>query len=507
MPHPQGAGKSLGDRFGKYELLLSLATGGTAEIFLAKQTGEAGFEKLVVVKRLLEHLVEDQEYVQMFLDEARLGARLAHPNIVQTLELGQYNGQYFIAMEYLAGLSLAQVMVLSPARVPGGMFAPELTLALLAQAASGLHCAHEAKLPDGTALKIVHRDVSPQNLIVTFEGSLKLVDFGIAHAAVRDAKTKTGMIKGKFAYMAPEQCLGKPLDRRTDIFALGVVAHEMLTGRRLFKRKSTYETYQAIVAGGPIPRPSVVNPALDPGVDELILPALSFDPDNRYATAEAFGEAMLNFLFSRGKRVASREIAAYLDGYFQPEKVENDRRVATGYVPARPQSVLWDFDDEMLELETFVQADEMVDEPRGQPTMELRTGGASAAGDNQRTLELRVSGNHPVQEPPTRSTDSNTIPEVLPSFRRPSAQGLAAPVDETPLSLPLPAPIPDAAGADEVTRIPVRLRDGSFHPVAAAAAANPANNPPNRTGLLVVMLIIAAAGLLIGAAFLIDKLA
>jgi serine/threonine-protein kinase len=326
-PPSQGAPSSSNQRFGKYELLSLLATGGTAEIHLARLAGEAGFEKIVVIKRLLPTLIDDTEFTQMFLDEARLGARLAHGNIVSTLELGQVNGRYFIAMEYLAGMSLAQLMVgVGKQRMT---LPADLALAMMAQGAAGLHYAHECKTPEGKEMRIVHRDVSPQNLIVSFDGLVKVVDFGIAHAdaSFREARTKAGMVKGKFAYMAPEQCSGKAVDRRTDVFALGVVVHEMLTGRRLFKRKSTYETYTAIMSGV-YPKPSQVAPGLEPGLDDLIMPAIAFSPDERYSTAEAFGEAMLNYLFAKGKRVGNRDIKAYIAKYFAPEIKEHDDRMS-----------------------------------------------------------------------------------------------------------------------------------------------------------------------------------
>src|SRR5262245_23885212 len=273
---PAGADQLLGKRLGKFEIVALLALGGTAEIYLARIGGEHGFEKYMVVKCLHDHLADDTEFVRMFLDEARLGAQLEHSNIVQTLELGQAQGRYFLVMEYLAGMSLAMIARKCKQRVPGGMLPVPIALGLITQACAGLHYAHERRAPDGSALNVVHRDISPQNLVVTFEGMLKLVDFGIAKAEMRETHTKSGTIKGKFAYMSPEQCLAQPVDRRTDIFALGTVLHELLTGRRLFKRDSTYETYQAIV-NGKVPTPSSVNHELDPALDPVVMRALAYD--------------------------------------------------------------------------------------------------------------------------------------------------------------------------------------------------------------------------------------
>jgi serine/threonine protein kinase len=339
-------------RFGAYELLAPLAVGGTAEIFLARWTS-LGVERIVVVKQLLPEHEHDEEFGDMFLDEARLGAQLSHPNIVQTYEMGTVPSgnsvsgpqgpRRFIVMEYLAGLTLGQVVLQARARLPGGLPA-ELAAGMLAQAAMGLHHAHGVKLPDGTELRIVHRDVSPQNLIVTFQGEVKVVDFGIAHAAVREARTKTGMVKGKFAYMAPEQCTGNPVDRRTDVFALGVVLWECLTGQRLFKRKGTYETYRAILSGE-IPAPSQVNPALDRALDGVALTALAREPERRFPTAQAFAHALEGWLRGRGQKA---DVARFIGSVFADEVRTHDERMqrilAGGAVDASGEA--WDRDDE-----------------------------------------------------------------------------------------------------------------------------------------------------------------
>src|SRR6476620_187324 len=243
---PAGAGGLLGKRLGKYEILALLALGGTAEIYLARIGGTAGFEKYVVVKCLHDHLADDPDFVKMFLDEARLAAVLDHSNIVQTFELGEYENRYYMVLEFLAGLSLAMVVRRAQERLQGGYIPVALVLNIAAQACAGLHYAHE-RTTSGKPLNMVHRDISPQNLVISFEGVVKVVDFGIARAEMRETKTKAGTIKGKFAYMSPEQCIAANVDRRTDVFALGVIVHELLTGRRLFKRNSPYETYQAVI--------------------------------------------------------------------------------------------------------------------------------------------------------------------------------------------------------------------------------------------------------------------
>jgi serine/threonine protein kinase len=322
---PAGAGSLIGKRLGNYDVLALLALGGTAEIYLARIDGTAGFEKYVVVKCLHDHLADDPDFVKMFLDEARLAAVLDHSNIVQTMELGEQDGRYYMVMEFLAGLSLAMIVRRASDRIPDGRIAVPLILNITAQAAGGMHYAHE-RMANGKPLNMVHRDISPQNLVIGWEGVVKIVDFGIARAEVRDTKTKAGTIKGKFAYMSPEQCVATNVDRRTDVFALGVIAHELLTGRRLFKRNSPYETYQAVL-DCVVPTPSSINIEIDPALDPIIMKAVAKDKDARYPTAEAFGDALLGYLHQHGKSSAAGEIAQFLEQHFQTEIEEHGERM------------------------------------------------------------------------------------------------------------------------------------------------------------------------------------
>ncbi|MEJ7603056.1 MAG: serine/threonine-protein kinase [Kofleriaceae bacterium] len=322
---PAGAGSLLGKRLGKYEILALLALGGTAEIYLARIGGAAGFEKYVVVKCLHDHLADDTDFVKMFLDEARLAACLDHSNVVQTMELGEHENRYFMVMEFLAGLSLAMIVRRAAERLPGGKIPVPLVLNMLAQAAAGLHYAHD-KTSNGKPLNIVHRDISPQNLVVSFEGVVKVVDFGIAKAEHRETRTRSGTIKGKFAYMSPEQCVANNVDRRTDVFALGVIAHELLTGRRLFKKPSPYETYQSVIECAVEP-PSKLNRELDPEIDPIIMRAITKDKEQRYPTAEAFGDALMGYLHHRGKGSGPGDVARFFDSHFAQEIEEHGARM------------------------------------------------------------------------------------------------------------------------------------------------------------------------------------
>ena len=270
-------------RFGRYEPLFRIGIGGMAEVYAARIRGEAGFQKLVAVKRMLPHLSGDQRFVNMFLDEARLAASITSPHVVQTLDLGRAeDDSLYIVMELAVGVTLADVMRWHGDR--GDLCDPGVALELLAQAAQGLDDAHEARAPTGEPLHLVHRDISPQNILVGIDGRARVSDFGIAHAVhLRRTHTQVGEKKGKFSYFSPEQAFGRPLDRRSDVFSLGIVAWELLSGRRLF-RGAMQEALLA-VRERPVPHLSQVRPELPAEVCDTVMHALERDLDQRYATA------------------------------------------------------------------------------------------------------------------------------------------------------------------------------------------------------------------------------
>ncbi|MBF95173.1 MAG: hypothetical protein CMH58_08460 [Myxococcales bacterium] len=220
-------------RFGRYQLLHRIAQGGMAEVYLAQQTGPAGFSKRLVIKKIHPHLAHNEEFVGMFLDEARVAAQLNHPNIAQIYELGEDEGQYYIAMEFIDGWNLRQLN--KKLRRMGMRIPPELGARIAAETCAGLDYAHRFKDPSGRNLRIVHRDISPQNIMISRDGVVKVIDFGIAKAATNQQLTQGNVLKGKFSYMSPEQAAGKKLDRRSDIFSLGVVLFEMLMGEKPFR--------------------------------------------------------------------------------------------------------------------------------------------------------------------------------------------------------------------------------------------------------------------------------
>ena len=280
---PSGV-ESSAARIGRYEVLARLATGGMAEILLGRVHGPSGFERAVVIKRILPQYAELPSFVSMFLDEARIAARIHHPNVVQVHELGEEDGELFLVMEYLQGESSASLMRRMSAL--GKPIGAALCAHIIAEACAGLHAAHELKDARGNSVNLVHRDISPQNLFVTYDGGVKVLDFGIAKAADRISQTEAGTLKGKFEYMSPEQAEGLSLDRRSDIFALGVVLYELSTGRRLFKRGTAVESLRA-VREGHVMAPSQVIEGYPPRLEEICLKALSHAPEDRYPTAAA----------------------------------------------------------------------------------------------------------------------------------------------------------------------------------------------------------------------------
>lgn len=272
-------------QLGKYEVLCRLSTGGMSEIYLAHQTGLAGFNKLVVLKTILPDIGGEEDFVRMFLDEARTTAAFNHPNIAQVYELGTDDGQLFMAMEFVQGCTLVEMA--RACRTAREAIPIGFTLAAVRDTALALHYAHNFTDARGRKQIVIHRDVAEKNIMVTYEGVTKLLDFGIAKALGRSGRTSVGMVKGTSGYMSPEQIRGEPLDGRSDIFALGVVAHECLTGLRLFHGKSAEEGMMAALKDNVVP-PSKWNPQVPPAVDAVVLKALQRDRDARFSTALEF---------------------------------------------------------------------------------------------------------------------------------------------------------------------------------------------------------------------------
>jgi serine/threonine protein kinase len=316
--------------FGSYQLLAKLATGGMAEIFLARPTG-ANERDVMVLKRILPHLAEDDHFVTMFRDEADLASKLIHKNVCHVHAFGEYAGTWFISMEYLHGVPLSRMMTrLSKA---GKMLDFRVVAGIIVQACEGLHAAHEARGPDGQLMNVVHRDVSPPNMMVCADGLVKLLDFGIAKARGANSRTRTGTVKGKNAYMSPEQILGRELDRRSDVFALAVVMYEMLAIRRLFHRDSDFLTFKAITEE-PIPEIRERRPDLPPGMRAALLQAMARDPNGRFDTALAFGNAIRNSVSTLGGPATPADLARLLSTDFADEMAARDEILKAADEPA-----------------------------------------------------------------------------------------------------------------------------------------------------------------------------
>jgi len=328
--------------FGRYSLLERLAVGGMAEVFRAKITSSHGFEKIVVIKRILPHLAEDQTFVAMFIDEAKLTAQLTHPKIVQILDFGEVRGQYFTALEYVDGFdALALLRVAAQRRVH---IPRPLAAFIVSEVLEALDYAHNARDMDGRLMQIVHRDISPSNIFLSKRGDVKLGDFGIAHTQRREARTQAGTLKGKYGYMSPEQVVGRPIDARSDLFAVGVVLAELLTGRRLFTAPADLDVLLK-VRDVKLDRLDKYGADLPPELNRIVRKALRKNPRERHQSAIELRDDLGDYLFSTGQRVAAVDLRAFTGALFDTgpdaaaqllqaaRRMESPRASRSGVVP------------------------------------------------------------------------------------------------------------------------------------------------------------------------------
>jgi serine/threonine-protein kinase len=296
---------------GKYRVIAELGQGGTANVYLAVARGPSGFNKLVVLKFLKQELAVESEFRRMFLNEARLAARLNHPNVVQTNEVFEEDGRPIIVMEYLEGAALSRVV--GRAREQGQPIPMAMHLRIICDALSGLHYSHELRDYDGTPLGVVHRDMTPQNVFVSFDGKVTLLDFGIAKLTGAIAETQTGVLKGKLRYMPPEQIMGEPVDRRTDIFAVGVMLWEAVTREKMWRGMSDATVMHNIVNGS-IPSPRSLRPDVPQRLEQICMKALASNPNDRYATAAELQLDVEEWL--SGNTVTNRTIGQFVSAVF-----------------------------------------------------------------------------------------------------------------------------------------------------------------------------------------------
>ena len=323
--------------FGKYLLLDRVNIGGMAEVWRAKTFGAGGFERIVAIKRILPNIAEDEEFISMFLDEAKITVQLNHANIAQIYELNNLSNSYFIAMEYVSGKDLRAVF--DRCRKRGEPAPIPLTCYAIAQCCEGLDYAHRAKDRQGRDMSIVHRDVSPQNALVSYDGEVKVIDFGIAKAAGKATKTQAGILKGKFGYMSPEQIRGLPLDGRSDIFAMGVCLYEMLTGERLFVGDSDFSVLEKVRKVEVLP-PSHFNRKIPDQLEKIVMKSLAKDVDDRYQHATELGEDLRAFMYSTGTPFARKDLAAFMKATFA-EDYDKERARITEYAEVKaPEGML-----------------------------------------------------------------------------------------------------------------------------------------------------------------------
>jgi len=509
-------------RFGKYQLIAHIASGGMAEIYLASFEALGGFEKTIVVKRMLPHVQQDPHFVEMFLDEARLAARLNHPNVVQIFDMGQIDERYFIAMEYLAGEALSTLV--RRLRRLKKRFPPVLAAGIVMQAAEGLHHAHCLKGRDGAPLNLVHRDVSPQNVFVLYAGGVKVVDFGVAKAADRSVKTRTGVLKGKLGYMSPEQIQNRELDARADVFSLGVVLWESLVCRRLFRGDSEYSVMR-VISETDAPSPLTVNRHIPERLADITLKALARDREQRYTTAAELRAELAAYLRDTAaeadtvavgrfmqllfkERMASKEemidsalaaddsVAQALSSVWRqqdesrtpsvplstpttgggmaapvgrpPDSIEDVFASSPG-TPAPPRSSALELDDDDIELEPTIMAGAAA----GRPGRAIGIGLAAlllvaAVGFAALRLAGAGSGGQDAGAAPLAATltdaDSLAAPAVVDAATANDVT-LQAAVAAQPDAASAVTPTPDAARPDTMAR-----PDAAAHPDAAAGA-------------------------------------
>ncbi len=309
---------------GRYRVICEIGRGGMASVHLSRIDGPGGFAKWVAIKRIHPHLVENDQLVDMFLDEARMAAGISHPNVAQVFDIGKDKDTYWIAMEYLHGEPVREL--LRSAEERGQPIMSEVAARIISDAAEGLHAAHELRGKNGDLLNLVHRDVTPHNLFITYDGYTKVVDFGIAKAAGRLASTNAGELKGKIAYMAPEQIRNQELDRRTDVFALGIVLWEMTTNQRLFRMDTDLDTLEKVQACV-VPAPSSIVPGYPRHLEEIVLTALARDKEDRYQTARAFSRALQTFL-RRNTLVGFEEVGELMKKTFADKLARRNDHLA-----------------------------------------------------------------------------------------------------------------------------------------------------------------------------------
>lgn len=470
-------------QLGRYEIISPLGAGGMARVYLGLQRSSVGASKLVAIKQLRPEIVTDEGFLAMFADEARIALRLSHANVVSTFEVVAEPGEFFMVLEHLEGQSLAQVL-----RRVGREHMPRAEhLFILREALAGLHYAHTLQDFDGTPLDIVHRDVSPSNVFVTYSGEVKLLDFGIAKVSGALAQTQQGMIKGKLGYAAPEQCLAKPVDARSDVYAVGIMLWEALAQRRRALGETAAAVVQARVQGTE-DRLEAIWPEAPPELAELVERALAVEPDDRIASAQELDSALEPYTRVEGRALGQAHLAALMTRYFDSERTAQ-RRVIEQFITSsgRRKAASFSLPGSRAQLETFTEVD-----PQSVTTLGAVSGLMAISGPTRprrRKLWPAVSGAALVAglafwafarggggEPPAAAS-----PSLLPAASSSShAAPSAAPKTPVAVSADPPTSSESAPGKQPRFRAasPVRHVAASAPAPAKPAAPNPASIEP-----------------------------
>jgi serine/threonine-protein kinase len=468
----------------RYRVIDRLASGGMAEVFVAESAGIEGFKKRVAIKRVLPHLSEKKRFISMFLDEARLGAHLSHSNCVQTFDIGVGDNAYFIVMEYVDGADLKAVV--DYLRTAGRSFPVEIAVLIAVRICEGLTYAHELVGTDDKPLHIVHRDMSPPNILITKFGEVKIVDFGLAKASSQLEKSEPGIIKGKFSYLSPEAALGEEVDHRTDIFAVGIILWELLAGKRLFLGDTDFATVKQVQQAN-VPALAAQRKDVPEELDRIIRRALAKDMNVRYSSARDLGRDLTSFLYRYGKPVSSFDIAELVRGAMAVRKKATPNKASI--IDKLIEEALFEFTslqdgkggspaqatapkpDEPLKLgfeDIGNWADEMSSVPAAKPTREEINLRQTISGIQIGNLSALEDAGSP--EPPlTGSGASSSAP-------------------------PPPGPPSDLAPRQSVPQVPSYLAGGAGGPTSGPAAKGGGGGGAIKAVLVVVVIAVLAVG-------------
>src|SRR5688572_27098111 len=457
-----------------------------AEVFKAKSYGVEGFEKIIAIKRILPTMGEDRDFIKMFIDEAKIAGQLAHANICQIFELGRIDGSHFIAMEYIWGKDLLQIQ--NRVRKLKQHVPISMGCYLLAKICEGLDYAHRKKDPLGRPLEIVHRDCSPQNILISYEGEVKIIDFGIAKATSRSSRTMAGVLKGKFGYMSPEQVRGLPLDRRSDVFALGTMLYECLTGERLFQGETDFSTLEKVRNVDIMP-PRQINPEIPEEIERVILKALAKDVDDRYQWCSEMGADLQRYLMAQEVVFTAKSLASWLKEAFHAE-IERERQQLETYKRIGRDGLIAGVPSAEAKLdvvEHLGEAGPVEGDPTvlGGPDMEQMLADAAAA--------QAAAGAGPAKgSPAALGPHGGAVPERSDDFDEEAATEIFGEIDDKPKG-PLPA-----AGRPPTQGMPSQPppTPPSRPPRAPTAPAHAAQRPssPSQSPLAGTSAPMAAAG-------------